>query len=434
MSERWPPPTDPNTFESLCADLWGSICGRAVHKNGRNGQQQAGVDVYGKHGDKWIGIQCKQRDELLRSKLTPAELAREVAAARHFEPRLSRFIVATTGASDATIQEVARQLTHEHSLEGLFDVEVWSWTEIWAELNRRPALLRTVGPVYWPRLFFVADEARIREEANQIVRAVQTPLLPCGVFLTLRFEATDEDLERVYGGQAGFRELPPPLSPQDGRHFWRDRYFDIRNSVIESAGFFRNEHPGYNVLHRDVKHTVARFDPEKCNKPLSGNEPLFLPPLVTLKLYCDGRPTSADTVPTIILKTDLRSDCLRDSCALDNSVLVDYGFKRLSVAPPDATGLSVTSLRGSFIHLSVDFFYVKPYWCLPEESWPRLHNFQIWLGSNRHLMTFTLEDLSEQIIRVNPNPIARGDAVMPQIIFEREIDAEKFEAGLLTVQ
>src|ERR1700683_3240399 len=88
MSERWPSPTDPIAFESLCADLWGTIWGEAAHKNGRTGQPQAGVDIYGKHGGEWTGIQCKQKDELLRSKLTPTELAEEVASARRFVPPL----------------------------------------------------------------------------------------------------------------------------------------------------------------------------------------------------------------------------------------------------------------------------------------------------------------------------------------------------------
>lgn len=147
MSERWPSPTDPIAFESLCADLWGAIWGRAAHKNGRTGQPQAGVDIYGKHGSEWIGIQCKQKDELLRSKLTSSELAEEVAAARRFVPPLKRFIVATTGPADARIQEEARRLTEEHTRHGLFEVEVWSWTEIWAELSRRPGLLQVVGPM-----------------------------------------------------------------------------------------------------------------------------------------------------------------------------------------------------------------------------------------------------------------------------------------------
>lgn len=433
MNERWPPPTDPIAFESLCADLWGSIWGQPALRNGRNGQPQAGVDIYGRYGDKWIGVQCKQKDDLLRSKLTSTQLAQEVEAARRFVPPLSRFIIATTGPSDAIIQELARNLTEEHSRQGLFEVEVWSWTEIWAELNRRPSLLQVVGPVYWPRLFFVATEQKNQEQTEQILKAIQSPLLPCGVFLTLSIAATDEDFRRVYGDQVGFHKLPSPPSPVDGRHFLGDCYLDVQNGVIDAAGFFRSKHRGYNAFHRHVTHTVSRFDPAKCRMPLSVNEPLFMSPQVTLNLYQKARARPTGTPPTLVLKSDFNSVDLIGSCALDNTVLVDYEYPPLTVSPPDATGFSITSLRGSFIVLTLDFFYIRSIACLPEQSWPQLHNFQLLLGTGRHALTFSLDDLRKQITRVNPNPIVKGDAVMPQIIFECEVAPERFEEHLVAV-
>jgi hypothetical protein len=114
-------------------------------------------------------------------------------------------------------------------------------------------------------------------------------------------------------------------------------------------------------------------------------------------------------------------------------VLVDHVFPQLSVAPPDAAGFSVTTLRGSFIRLTLDFFFIKSISCLPEQSWPQLHNLQLLPGSRRHALTFSLDDLSRQITRINPSPIARGDVVMPQIIFECEIDPERFEKHLVTI-
>jgi len=433
MNELWPSPTDPHAFESLCADLWGAIWGQAAFKNGRNGQPQAGVDIYGRYGDKWIGIQCKQRNELLRSKLTCAEFDEEVEAARRFRPHLSRFIVATTGPTDVVIQEAARKVTEEHAQQGLFEVEVWSWMDIWAELNRRPALLQVVGPVYWPQLFIVASEKSNREHTEQILQAIHIPLLPCRIFLTLRIEASDEDLARVYGDQLGFHRLVHPPSDADGRHHLGDCYLDFKDGVVEEAGFLRRKHPGYNIFHRNVVHTVSRFNAAKCRKPLSENEPLFFQPLVTLGLYCGGRPRSPDTPPTLLLKSGVDPANLVGSCALDNTVVVDFEYPPLTVSPPDASGFSITSLRGSFIQLTLDFFYIRSIACLPEQSWPQLHNFQLLLGSRRHALTFSLDDLGKQITRLNPKPIVRGDAVMPQIIFECEIEPEKFEQHLVSV-
>ena len=139
--ERWPPPNDPTAFESLCLELWKDIWQYpSAKKNGRNGQPQAGVDVYGQRQDEWIGVQCKQKDGLLRTKLTVKELEEEVEAAKKFKPMLTSFILATTGPRDAIAQQRARELTERHEQRGLFTVEVWSWEDIWSALYGREEL------------------------------------------------------------------------------------------------------------------------------------------------------------------------------------------------------------------------------------------------------------------------------------------------------
>jgi hypothetical protein len=151
--ERWQPPNDPSAFESLCLDLWREIWhDPSAQKNGRSGQPQAGVDVFGQPQGKWAGVQSKQKDGLLRSKVTIKELEAEVEAAKEFKPPLANFILATTGPRDAKVQERARKLTEEHKQLGLFSVEVWSWEDIWDELYRRTDLLTRIASDYWPRL------------------------------------------------------------------------------------------------------------------------------------------------------------------------------------------------------------------------------------------------------------------------------------------
>ena len=143
--ERWDPPNDPAAFESLCLDLWQEICEGHAQKNGRSGQPQAGVDIFGQQQGKWIGVQCKQKDGLLRHRVTHNELAKEVAAALEFTPPLSKFVLATTGPRDAGIQELARVLTTQHRGRGLFEVEVWCWDDIWIELYRREPLFKLIA-------------------------------------------------------------------------------------------------------------------------------------------------------------------------------------------------------------------------------------------------------------------------------------------------
>ncbi|MDB6122232.1 MAG: Tetratricopeptide domain protein [Pedosphaera sp.] len=151
--EMWPPPNDPDAFESLCLDLWKEIWNDpGAQKNGRSGQSQAGVDVFGMRDGQQVGIQCKQKNGLLRTKVTATELEQEVKAAKDFRPKLITFILATTGERDAHVQECARRLSVEHRNSGLFSVEVWSWKDIWSEVYQREELLKRIGPIYWPRL------------------------------------------------------------------------------------------------------------------------------------------------------------------------------------------------------------------------------------------------------------------------------------------
>ena len=126
---QWPPPADWQKFERITCDLFSAEwkCGAQLH--GSRNQPQCGVDVYGQPNGKaaWHGIQCKQKDALAGTTVKPAELEDEVKKALEFEPPLARFILATTGDRDATVQEAARRLTDDHRKRGLFSVEVLFW-------------------------------------------------------------------------------------------------------------------------------------------------------------------------------------------------------------------------------------------------------------------------------------------------------------------
>jgi tetratricopeptide (TPR) repeat protein len=150
--ERWEPPNDSTAFESLCLDLWKDIWQDSdAQKNSRRGQRQDGVDIFGHENGSVVGVQCKQKDGRLWAKVTPNELAAEVQAARRFEPKLARFILATTAVRDTAVQRRANKLTEQHKKAGLFTVVAWAWEDIWHELYRRKKLFDRIAPIYWPR-------------------------------------------------------------------------------------------------------------------------------------------------------------------------------------------------------------------------------------------------------------------------------------------
>src|SRR5260221_9897275 len=94
-----PPPRSWEKFEALIRDLlradWKDF---HAQLNGRRGQSKKGVDVFGRPAvtPGWAGVQCKNKDLLLRATLSVKELRREVRKAKAFVPALKQFIIATT--------------------------------------------------------------------------------------------------------------------------------------------------------------------------------------------------------------------------------------------------------------------------------------------------------------------------------------------------
>ena len=121
-------------FEILCKKLWGEIwdCSDTIQRNGRSGQNQHGVDVYGipKGESSYYGIQCKGKDEYTHSQLTVQEVDQEIIKAKTFAPALKRLIFATTANKDANIEAYIRTKNIESLQEGGFEIYLSSWEDI----------------------------------------------------------------------------------------------------------------------------------------------------------------------------------------------------------------------------------------------------------------------------------------------------------------
>lgn len=128
-------------FEMLCKKLWGEIwdCSDTIKKNGRFGQKQHGVDVYGvpKGEKQYFGIQCKGKSDYINSSLTKQEIDVEIEKAKCFKPPLKRFIFATTASKDAEIEEYVREWDIRNRNNGLFEVHLACWEDIVDLLKER---------------------------------------------------------------------------------------------------------------------------------------------------------------------------------------------------------------------------------------------------------------------------------------------------------
>lgn len=130
-------------FEEICADLFSRLWGDAnASLNGRPGQRQNGVDIYGNiAGRGYVGVQCKGKRTWPPNPLTRLEITDEVDKAKQFSPPLAELVIATTALDDANLQEHARDISEKHEKEGLFRVVIMGWGELTRRLTQYPDLI-----------------------------------------------------------------------------------------------------------------------------------------------------------------------------------------------------------------------------------------------------------------------------------------------------
>jgi hypothetical protein len=102
------------------------------YRNGRQGQAQDGVDIWGHDDDRHIGVQCK--NTIGGISLTTVEA--EIANAETFRPKLDRLYIATTAKRDAVLQKEVREISDQRAKAGLFKVDVFFWDDICQDLAK----------------------------------------------------------------------------------------------------------------------------------------------------------------------------------------------------------------------------------------------------------------------------------------------------------
>lgn len=120
-----------------------------TQQNGRTGQPQAGVDVYGQRSPgHYVGVQCKKKYE---KHVTEDELRSEVEKAKSFVPRISEFILITTAPRDQKIQECARVISEElRGGDHPFAVSVWGWDDVEDKVSLHHKAYKAFDPTWNP--------------------------------------------------------------------------------------------------------------------------------------------------------------------------------------------------------------------------------------------------------------------------------------------
>lgn len=137
---KLPEPKSWDEFEDIVSDIiqiaWKDPF---AFRNGRQGQKQEGVDIYGKpyyFNGEYAGVQCKNTETISKK-----EIEEEIKKAEEFKPTLKEFIIATTSKRDSSTQEEVRLIDRERVGENKFSVRILFWEDLCLKLAENEELM-----------------------------------------------------------------------------------------------------------------------------------------------------------------------------------------------------------------------------------------------------------------------------------------------------
>ena len=155
-----PVPESWKEFEKIARDIYARLWQDPnAELNGRDGQSQHGVDVYGQPWDlqgRYVGVQCKRYRE---TKLTKTKIIKEIKKAEQFTPKLFEYIIVTTEVKDGALQEIVREINVERLANQKFPVRLVFWEDLCTNYLAHPDyrdLLREIARKHysdWVNLF-----------------------------------------------------------------------------------------------------------------------------------------------------------------------------------------------------------------------------------------------------------------------------------------
>jgi tetratricopeptide (TPR) repeat protein len=192
-----PKPKNWQDFESHTRVLFACVLNDPnTQQNGRLGQKQHGVDVYGYRDgrvDCIIGVQCKEK---LETEVTEKELRAELEKAKRFKPSVSEFILITTAPRDQKIQEIARIITAElAATDRPIRVSVWGWEDVEEHALQHPEAWKAFDPTFNPYVErgFENVQLSISELAQSVERLGNETRFPSASQTAVRSERDDSN-------------------------------------------------------------------------------------------------------------------------------------------------------------------------------------------------------------------------------------------------
>jgi hypothetical protein len=128
-------------FEKAAGRLVGAECKVTMmrpHK--RHGQAQQGVDYYGCDASgAWIGVQAKLRSG--SRVLSWPDVKDEIEKAERFEPKLSRYFIATSAPFNARLHKFVEFRSRRRVKRGRFSVHIFFREDLQHLLSKYPHVL-----------------------------------------------------------------------------------------------------------------------------------------------------------------------------------------------------------------------------------------------------------------------------------------------------
>ena len=205
-----PKPKNWQDFESHTRVLFACVLKDPnTQQNGRSGQKQHGVDVYGYRDVRvgcLVGVQCKKK---LEAAVTEKELRTEVGKAKNFKPAISEFILITTAPRDQKIQEAARFITVELAkTDHPIRVTVGGWEDVEEQASQHESAWNAFDPTFNPyaKQGFEKLELQIERLAKSPDRLTNETRLPTTSQTEVILDRNDKDTPR-HGQVTAFQGL-----------------------------------------------------------------------------------------------------------------------------------------------------------------------------------------------------------------------------------
>lgn len=131
------PPENWQDFERLTRILFEDLYDARFNRFGRSGQNQKGIDIFGKLNQKNIVIQCKCKNQLTNSKnITIKEITDIVTKIdNEYSTHIDEIYILVTLPDDVKTQEFIANLNLDRGKKNQAEIIFWGWNEISDRIN-----------------------------------------------------------------------------------------------------------------------------------------------------------------------------------------------------------------------------------------------------------------------------------------------------------